>query len=110
MPNRYHAGIDLGTSRSSISTSSGKRLSILTCVGYCKDLIAKKRLGTDYLCGKQALEHRLSLDIVWPLADGVIREDERSLQATRLFLEHLITQTLPRKSADNELLCTVQIN
>ena len=109
MSNRYYAGIDLGTSRSSISTSNGKRLSILTCIGYCKDLISKKRFGTDYMYGKQALEHRLSLDIVWPLADGVIREDQRSLKATRLFLEHLITQTLPRKSADNELFVAIGV-
>lgn len=109
MSNRYYAGIDLGTSRSSISTSNGKRLTTLTCIGYCKDLIAKKRFGTDYLYGKHALEHRLSLDVVWPLADGVIREDEPSLQATRLILEHLITQTLPEKSAENELFVAIGV-
>lgn len=103
MANRHYAGIDLGTSRSSICTSNGKRLTLLTCIGYCKDLIAKQRFGREYLYGREALENRLSLDIVWPLADGVIREDERSLQTTRLILERLITQTLPPKSSDSEL-------
>lgn len=109
MTNIYHAGIDLGTSRSSISTSTGKRLTTMTCVGYCKDLIAKKRFGKDFLYGKEALQHRLALDMVWPLADGVIREDEKSLEATRLILEDLITQTLPEKNADDQLFVAVGV-
>jgi len=105
----FHAGIDLGTSRSSITTSTGKRLTTMSCVGYCKDLIAKKRFGKEYLLGAQALEHRLSLDMVWPLADGVIRDDAESLKATRLILSHLIDSTLPEKQADDALYTAIGV-
>lgn len=109
MADIYHAGIDLGTSRSSITTSTGKRLTTVTCVGYCKDLIARKRFGKDFLLGTEALEHRLALDMVWPLADGVIREDEKSLESTRLILEHLISTTLPEKKTEDELYTAIGV-
>ena len=103
----YHAGIDLGTSRSSIATSTGKRLTVLSCVGYCKDLIARKRFGRDYLLGEEALAHRLALEMVWPLADGVIRDEPRSIEATRLILQHLITHALAERQADEALYVTI---
>lgn len=109
MANIYHAGIDLGTSRSSIATSTGKRLTVASCVGYCKDLIARKRFGRDYLLGAEALAHRLALDLEWPLADGVIREDERSMEATRLILRHLIAQTVPERQAGDALYAAIGV-
>lgn len=105
----YHIGIDLGTSRSSITTSTGKRLTLLTCVGYCKDLIAKKRFNKDYLLGDDALRHRLALDMVWPLADGVIREDDRSVETTRLILKELISMALPEKQPDEKIYATIGV-
>jgi flagellar biosynthesis protein FlhA len=69
----YRLGIDLGTSRTSVATSTGVRLTQLSCIGYAKDLIARKRLGVDHLVGQEALDNRLALDLVWPLADGNIR-------------------------------------
>jgi rod shape-determining protein MreB len=93
----FHVGIDLGTSRSSIATSTGSRLSTRTCVGYPKDIIAKKRLGKPYLLGDEALDNRLALNIVWPLAEGVICEDGKALEATGIILKQLITQALPEK-------------
>jgi rod shape-determining protein MreB len=109
MTNIFYAGIDLGTSRSTIATSTGKRLSIATCVGYCKDLISKKRFGKDFLLGEDAIENRLSLDVVWPLADGVIREDELSLETTRLILQYLIEQSLPEKTSEDQLFVAIGV-
>ncbi len=105
----YHAGVDLGTSRTTITTSTGKRMTTMTCVGYCKDLIARKRFGKDYLLGEEALENRLALDMVWPLADGVIREDEKSLEATRLILQNLIAQALPEKQSGDQLFAAIGV-
>lgn len=105
----YYVGIDLGTSRSCITTSTGKRLSTRTCVGYPKDVIAKKRFGRDYLLGDEALSNRLALDMIWPLADGVICEDERSLQATGLILKHLITEALPERKEDDQLYVAIGV-
>lgn len=97
----YSIGVDLGTSRSSIATSRGKQAATRTCVGYPRDVIARKRFGREYLLGDEALANRLALDMVWPLADGVIRDDERAMEATGLILRHLVDHVLPdRKSGD----------
>lgn len=109
MAKTYYAGIDLGTSRSTMTTSTGKRLTTLTCVGYCKDLIARKRFGKNYLLGEEVLKHRLALDVVWPLADGVICEDEKSLEATRLILQQLINATLPEKRDEDRLFAAIGV-
>jgi len=105
----FHAGIDLGTSRSTITTSTGQRLSTKTCVGYCKDLIAKKRFGKEWLIGEDALQHRLSLEMVWPLADGVIREDRRALETTQLILRHLIEEAFPEKTEEDQLFAAIGV-
>lgn len=101
MADIYSIGIDLGTSRSAITTSGGKQVATRTCVGYPRDVIARKRLGKEYLLGDEALANRLALDLIWPLAEGVIREDDRAMEATGLILQHLVDQALPdRKPGD----------
>lgn len=109
MSNIYYVGIDLGTSRTSIATSTGKRMSTTTCVGYPKDVISKKRVGADYLYGDAALEKRLSLDMVWPLADGVIRDDGKASEATGLILNHVIAEVLPEKTETDEIYAAVGV-
>lgn len=109
MSDIYHVGIDLGTSRSTITTSTGNRMTIASCVGYCKDLIARKRFDADYLLSQDALDNRLALDMVWPLADGVVREDERSIEATRLIVQHLIEKALPGKNPDAPLYAAIGV-
>ncbi|MDM8561669.1 rod shape-determining protein [Candidatus Parabeggiatoa sp. HSG14] len=109
MANIFYVGIDLGTSRSSIATSTGKRISAITCVGYPKDVISRKRVGKDYLFGEEALENRLSLNMVWPLADGVIREDEESLEATRLVLKHIIAEAISEKQESDKVYVAIGV-
>ncbi|MDM8569321.1 rod shape-determining protein [Thiotrichales bacterium HSG1] len=110
MPNNvFYAGIDLGTSRTSIATSTGKHASTMTCVGYPKDIISRKRFNRDYLIGDNALENRLSLDMIWPLADGVICEDEKSLETTRLILKHIIAEVFPEKQETDEIYIAIGV-
>ncbi len=109
MPNLYHVGIDLGTSRSSITTSTGKRFSVETCVGYPKDVISKKRLQKDHLLGEEALNNRLAVDLIWPLAEGVIRNDEQALQATALVLQHLIHISLPEMQEGDQVYAAIGV-
>jgi len=109
MSNIFYVGIDLGTSRSCIATSTGKRISTRTCVGYPKDVISRKRFGKDYLFGDEALDNRLALEIVWPLADGVIREDDSSLKATELVLRHLIAQAIPDKQESDKIYAAIGV-
>lgn len=84
-------GIDLGTSRSAISASNGKKNWVESYVGWPKDFIAHKVLGKDSLFGEEALENRLSVDIFRPLESGVIKDgSERSESAVKELIGHLI--------------------
>ncbi len=103
----FYAGIDLGTSRSSIATSTGKRISIKTCVGYPKDIISRKRFGRDYLLGEEALENRLSLNMNWPLAEGIICNDEQSIESTGLILKHLVAEAIPERQETDEIYAAI---
>ena len=105
----FHIGIDLGTSQSSIVTSTGKRLSTNTCVGYPKDVISRKRLNKDYLFGEEALKNRLSLDLIWPLAKGVICDDEKSKEATQLVLKELIDLSLPELKENDKVYASIGV-
>lgn len=93
-------GIDLGTSRSAISASNGKSMWVDSYVGWPKDFIARKVVGKPVLFGKEALEHRLSLDLYRPLKNGVIKEGTaRDEEAVKELIQHLIS--LVRAKRDN---------
>ena len=96
-------------SRTSIATSTGQRISTRTCVGYPKDIISRKRLNKPWLLGDEALENRLALNMVWPLAEGVICNDEKALEATGLILKHIIAQALPGKKPDDLIYAAVGV-
>lgn len=87
-------GIDLGTSRSAVSASNGKRRLVLSYVGWPKDFVAQKMLGKPVFYGAEVLDHRLSLDIVRPLARGFIKVGtERDHDAVKDLIAHLIEMT-----------------
>lgn len=71
-----YIGMDLGTSRTSVAASNGVRESVLSVVGYPKDVVSKKLLKKDVVFGKEALEKRLSLRMHRPLAKGVFKYNE----------------------------------
>jgi len=105
----YYVGIDLGTSRTSIATSTGKRMTTITCVGYAKDMITKKRFGKDYLLGQEALDNRLGLNMVWPLGAGVIEDNEDALKATRLILQNVVAQAIPDKKPEDKIYAAIGV-
>jgi rod shape-determining protein MreB len=91
-----YVGIDLGTSRSSISASNGMREWIESIVGWPKDFISAKVVGREVLFGHEALEHRLSLDVCRPLEHGVIKEGiERSEDAVKEIIKQLLKLANP---------------
>jgi rod shape-determining protein MreB len=91
LENTLFVGIDLGTSRSSISSSNGKREWIESYVGWPKDFISEQVVGKPVLFGDEALQHRLSLDLCRPLERGIIKEGiENSERAVREIIRHLI--------------------
>ena len=87
-----HVGIDLGTSRTSISVSNGQRHTVRSWVGYPKDIIARKRVGTKTLIGQAALDNRLALDMIKPLKEGVIdTSDPRCMHAVKEIIGYALS-------------------
>jgi rod shape-determining protein MreB len=84
-------GIDLGTSRSSIATSTGKREMVESYVGWPVDMVARKLLKKPVLVGAEAVENRSMLEIHRPLERGLLKEgSDRDRLAVRQLVEHLI--------------------
>ena len=95
-------GIDLGTSRSAISTSSGERIVADSFVGWPADLVARKILKREVLVGKDALEHRTMLDLRRPLERGLIKEgSEKDVQAVRELIGHLLALVSKQGAKDH---------
>lgn len=101
-------GIDLGTSRSSISASNGTREWIESYVGWPKDFISQKVLGKSVLFGSEALQNRLSLDLCRPLEHGVIKEGiEKSEEAVKEIIKYLIE--LAKPGTDQKIYAVVGV-
>src|SRR6187401_3502311 len=98
-----YLGIDLGTSRTSVSASNGVRETVPSYVGYPKDVVSRKLLKKDVLFGDEAIERRLSLNLYRPLAHGVIQNDgkasdaEGNMKAARDLIAEIIRRAQPRK-------------
>lgn len=87
-------GIDLGTSRSSISASNGERHVIDSYVGWPLDMVARKLLQKPILVGREALDSRSMLDLRRPMERGLIKDgSKKDEEAVQEILRHLITQT-----------------
>lgn len=97
--NILYVGIDLGTSQSSIVTSTGIKHTVASVVGWPKDLISYKFLKKQVVIGEECLNNRMAVDMIWPLEHGVFRyrpdkgeeEDAERLNREAEAIEHLIT-------------------
>lgn len=84
-------GVDLGTSRSSVSASNGERHVIDSYVGWPADMVARKVLKQEVLIGREAIENRVMLDLYRPLENGLIKEgSEKEAMAVRELLGRLV--------------------
>ncbi len=99
-----YLGMDLGTYRTSISASNGVRETVLSYVGYPKDVVSMKLLQKDKLFGQEAKEKRLSLRFFRPLEHGVIKGSDKmdqdyqeNLAAAKHLVRHAIELAKPRK-------------
>mgnify|MGYP003580618206 FL=1 len=87
-------GIDLGTSRSSISASNGERHLIDSYVGWPVDMVARKLIQKPILVGREALDSRSMLDLRRPMERRLIKNgSKKDEEAVQEILRHLITQT-----------------
>ena len=86
-----HVGIDLGTSRSSISASNGQKHVVESYVGWPLDMVARKVLKKGILIGREALDNRSMLDLHRPLEQGLIKDgSEKDEAAVKELLWHLL--------------------
>lgn len=96
MSETFYIGIDLGTSRTSITSSTGTRDTVWSYVGYPEDHVARKMLGgRDMVFGKEAVDNRMSLDLIRPLEGGSIKsrggkDTEQMKKAVKDLLGHTI--------------------
>jgi rod shape-determining protein MreB len=87
-----HVGIDLGTSRSSITASNGAHHVVESYVGWPLDMVAKKVVKKSILFGAEALENRPMLDLHRPLERGLIKQGSaKDEEAVHELLKHLIS-------------------
>lgn len=92
-----YLGIDLGTSETAVCASNGISAKRLSVVGWPKDLISQKLLKKEILFGKEALRHKLALNIYRPLENGVIKDTNGDLEAARKLIKHVISLAKPKK-------------
>ena len=104
-------GMDLGTFKTSVVSSNGRREDVYSAVGWPKDRVARTMLGKDILFGKDVIEHRLSLDVIRPFEKGALKftsasalnlsaeQVERHQQAAKLLVTHAVMLTRPPKGA-----------
>ena len=96
MSETVYLGIDLGTSRTSVTSSNGVRETVWSYVGYPKDHVAKKKFaGRDIIYGQEAVENRMSLNLIRPLAGGSIKsrtgtDTDEMRRALRDLVEHAV--------------------
>ncbi|MFC1557584.1 hypothetical protein ACFL5L_06335 [candidate division KSB1 bacterium] len=102
-----YIGLDLGTSQSAISTSTGTLVNTASVVGWPKDLISFKLLQKPVLFGDECLKNRMSVDLYYPFEKGVISgaslkgkktdDAERRSKAPLEFINHMISLAEPRE-------------
>ncbi|MAE78007.1 MAG: hypothetical protein CMJ85_14180 [Planctomycetes bacterium] len=97
-----YVGVDMGTSRTSVSASNGVRETLASVVGYPKDVVARKLLKRDVVFGDEALEKRLSLNLYRPLEHGVLKsgdehDGDKNLEAANALLRAAVAMCRARK-------------
>ncbi len=104
-----YVGMDLGTFKTSVASSTGFRDVVPSAVGWPRDHVARTMLGRDVVFGKDLTEHRLALHVVRPFEKGVLKynglketgvkpeEVQKHKEAARLLVEHAVAMTRPPK-------------
>jgi rod shape-determining protein MreB len=110
-PGAVYIGMDLGTFKTSVASSTGARDVICSAVGWPRDRVARSMLGRDLVFGKDVAEHRLALHVVRPFEKGVLKYNdhkgaglsrekvEKHLEAATLLVEHAVALTRPPEGA-----------
>jgi rod shape-determining protein MreB and related proteins len=102
-----YVGMDLGTFKTSVASSTGVRDVVYSAVGWPRDHVARTMLGREVVFGKDIVDHRLALHVVRPFEKGVLKYNdpkgagvpaesiEKHREAARLLVEHAVALTRP---------------
>lgn len=104
-----NVGIDLGTSRSVIACDNGVRTYVASIVGYPKDAISQKFLGSNAIFGEEALKNRMALNIFKPFEGGLLKytddsADPAGYQKAVTIATEILRHLLMQVSFDKEKL------
>jgi rod shape-determining protein MreB and related proteins len=105
-----YIGMDLGSFKTSVASSTGVRDVLPTAVGWPKDHIARRMLGRDVVFGKDIVDQRLALNVVRPFEKGLLKYNnpdggvtpdriEKHKEAARLLVEHALSLARPPQGA-----------
>ncbi len=77
-------GMDLGSFKTSVTCSNGRRDVLPTAVGWPKDDVARAKLGGEVVFGKAIRRRRIILDVMRPFEHGLLKyNDIKSLTPPR---------------------------
>lgn len=106
-PEICYIGMDLGTYKTAVVCSNGRRDAVTSVVGWPRDMIARSLLGRDTVVGEEVFENRRALESIRPFAHGALKyvdhqsagiaaEDlDRHRRAARLLVEHAVSRVRP---------------
>jgi rod shape-determining protein MreB len=106
-----YVGMDLGTFKTSVASSTGVRDVLPSAVGWPRDHVARSMLGRNLVFGKDLAQHRLALHVIRPFEKGVLKYNdhkqtglppdmvEKHREAAALLVEHAVALTRPPKAA-----------
>ena len=99
-------GMDLGSFKTSVMCSNGRRESLPTAVGWPKDHVARAKLGREVVFGTEIRRRRIILDVLRPFEHGLLKyndmdqidtaQSSRRNEAASLVVEHAVSLTAPQ--------------
>lgn len=65
-------GIDVGSFKTAVTSSNGRRVVIPSIVGWPKDESVRQQIGRDFLVGNDVARNRVPMEIVFPFRRGAL--------------------------------------